>query len=159
MRGQIESFLNAIAVNTISYKTRSVKKEEVNRKWFVVDADGEVLGRLATRIASVLRGKHHPEYTPHVDTGDFVIVVNADKVRFTGNKENVKKYQNYSGYPGGLKELTVAQMRARRPERLIEIAVKGMLPKNKLGNAMYKKLHVYVGAEHPHAAQKPEPLI
>ena len=146
-------------MNTLSYKTRSVKKEEVNRRWFVVDADGEVLGRLSTRIATVLRGKHHPEYTPHVDTGDFVIVINADKVRFTGNKENVKKYQNYSGYPGGLKELSVAQIRARRPERLLEIAVKGMLPKNKLGNAMYKKLYVYAGAAHPHMAQKPEPLV
>ena len=145
-------------MNTLSYKTRSVKKEEVNRKWFVVDADGEVLGRLCTRIATVLRGKHHPEYTPHVDTGDFVIVINADKVRFTGNKENVKKYQNYSGYPGGLKELSVAEVRARRPEKIIEAGVKGMLPKNKLGNAMYKKLYVYAGSEHPHAAQQPQPL-
>ncbi len=146
-------------MNTLSYKTRSVKKEEVNRSWFVVDADGEVLGRLSTRIATVLRGKHHPEYTPHVDTGDYVIVVNADKIRFTGNKENVKIYQNYSGYPGGLKELTAAEIRSRRPERLIEIAVKGMLPKNKLGNAMIKKLFVYAGPEHPHTAQQPKPLI
>jgi large subunit ribosomal protein L13 len=145
-------------VNTLSYKTRSVKKEEVNRRWFIVDADGETLGRLCTRIATVLRGKHHPEFTPHVDTGDYVIVVNAEKVRFTGNKEAVKKYQNYSGYPGGLKEITVAEMRDRRPERIIEIGVKGMLPKNKLGNAMYKKLFVYAGNEHPHTAQKPEPL-
>ncbi len=146
-------------MNTLSYKTRSVKKEEVNRSWFVVDADGEVLGRLSTRIATVLRGKHHPEYTPHVDTGDYVIVVNADKIRFTGNKENVKIYQNYSGYPGGLKELTAAEIRSRRPERLIEIAVKGMLPKNKLGNAMIKKLFVYAGPEHPHTAQQPKPLV
>lgn len=146
-------------MNTLSYKTRSVKKEEVNRRWFVVDADGEVVGRLCTRIATVLRGKHHPEYTPHVDTGDFVIVINASKVRFTGNKENVKIYQNYSGYPGGLKELTASEIRARRPERLIENAVKGMLPKNKLGRAMIKKLFVYPGAEHPHAAQQPQPLV
>jgi large subunit ribosomal protein L13 len=145
-------------VNTLSYKTRSVKKEEVNRRWFVIDADGQVLGRLCTKIATVLRGKHHPEYTPHVDTGDFVIVINADKVRFTGNKENTKRYQTYSGYPGGQKELSVAQMRARKPERIVEIGVKGMLPKNKLGNAMVKKLFVYTGAEHPHAAQKPETL-
>ncbi len=145
-------------MNTLSYKTRSVKKEEVNRRWFVVDADGEVLGRLCTRIATVLRGKHHPEYTPHVDTGDNIIVINAEKVRLTGNKENVKIYQNYSGYPGGLKELTASQIRSRRPERLIEMAVKGMLPKTKLGNAMIKKLYVYKGAEHPHAAQQPEPL-
>lgn len=146
-------------MNTLSYKTRSVKKEEVNRQWFVVDADGEVLGRLCTRIATVLRGKHHPEYTPHVDTGDYVIVVNAAKVRLTGNKENVKIYQNYSGYPGGLKELTASQVRERRPERLIEIAVKGMLPKNKLGNAMVKKLFVYAGPEHLHTAQQPKPLV
>jgi large subunit ribosomal protein L13 len=146
-------------VNTLSYKTRSVKKEEVNRNWFVVDAEGQSLGRLCTRIATVLRGKHHPEYTPHVDTGDYVIVVNASKVRLTGNKENVKIYQNYSGYPGGLKELTAAEIRARRPERLIEIAVKGMLPKNKLGNAMIKKLFVYAGPEHLHTAQQPKPLV
>jgi large subunit ribosomal protein L13 len=146
-------------VNTLSYKTRSVKKEDLNRRWFVVDADGEVLGRLSTRIATVLRGKHHPEYTPHVDTGDYVIVVNAAKVRLTGNKENVKIYQNYSGYPGGLKELTATEIRARKPERLIEIAVKGMLPKNKLGNAMIKKLFVYAGPEHLHTAQQPKPLV
>jgi large subunit ribosomal protein L13 len=146
-------------VNTLSYKTRSVKNEEVNRNWFVVDAENQVMGRMCTQIATVLRGKHRPEYTPHVDTGDNVIVINAGKVRFTGNKENVKIYQNYSGYPGGLKELTAAEIRARRPERLIEIAVKGMLPKNKLGNAMFKKLFVYPGAEHPHAAQQPKPLV
>jgi large subunit ribosomal protein L13 len=146
-------------VNTLSYKTRSVKKEEVNRNWFVVDADGQALGRMSTRIATVLRGKHHPEYTPHVDTGDYVIVVNAAKVKLSGNKENVKIYQNYSGYPGGLKELTAAEIRARKPERLVEIAVKGMLPKNKLGNAMFKKLFVYAGPEHLHTAQQPKPLV
>ncbi|HJW28350.1 MAG TPA: 50S ribosomal protein L13 [Saprospiraceae bacterium] len=145
-------------MNTLSYKTRSVKKEEVNRRWYIVDAEGQVLGRLCTRIATVLRGKHHPEYTPHVDTGDYVIVINAGKVRLTGNKERDKRYENYSGYPGGRKELSVADVRERKPERLVEISVKGMLPKNKLGNAMYKKLFVYAGAEHPHAAQKPEPL-
>lgn len=145
-------------MNSLSYKTRSVKKEEVTRRWFVIDADSQVLGRLCTKVATVLRGKHHPEYTPHVDTGDFVIVINADKVRFTGNKENTKKYQQYSGYPGGQKELSVSQMRARKPERIVEIGVKGMLPKNKLGNAMFKKLFVYTGSEHPHAAQKPETL-
>jgi len=146
-------------VNTLSYKTRSVKNEEVNRRWFVVDAENQVMGRMCTQIATVLRGKHRPEYTPHVDTGDNVIVINAGKVRFTGNKENVKIYQNYSGYPGGLKELTASEIRARRPERLVEIAVKGMLPKNKLGNAMFKKLFVYPGPEHPHAAQQPQPLV
>ena len=146
-------------MNTLSYKTRSVRKEDVTRRWFIVDANGEVLGRLCTRIATVLRGKHRPEYTPHVDTGEYVIVINADKVRLTGKKELVKTYQNYSGYPGGLKELTATEVRARRPERLIEAAVKGMLPKNKLGNAMMTKLWVYAGPDHPHAAQKPEPII
>lgn len=146
-------------MNTLSYKTRSVKKEDLNRRWFVVDAEGQSLGRMSSRIATVLRGKHHPEYTPHVDTGDYVIVVNAAKVKLTGNKENVKIYQNYSGYPGGLKELTASEIRARKPERLVEIAVKGMLPKNKLGNAMYKKLFVYAGPEHLHTAQQPQPLV
>ena len=146
-------------MNTLSFKTRSVRKEDVERRWFIVDAEGQVLGRLCTRIATVLRGKHRPEYTPHVDTGEYVIVVNADKVKLTGKKEIVKIYQTYSGYPGGLKELTATQVRAKRPERLIEAAVKGMLPKNKLANAMFQKLWVYAGPNHPHAAQKPEPLI
>lgn len=146
-------------MNTLSYKTRSVRKEDVERRWFVVDAEGQVLGRLATRIATVLRGKHRPEYTPHVDTGEYVIVINAEKVKLTGKKDIVKIYQSYSGYPGGLRELTASQVRDRKPERLIESAVKGMLPKNKLGNAMIHKLWVYKGPDHPHAAQKPEPLI
>ena len=136
-----------------------MRKEDVTRRWFIVDAEGQVLGRLCTRIATVLRGKHRPEYTPHVDTGEYVIVINADKVKLTGKKELVKIYQNYSGYPGGLRELTATEVRARRPERLIESAVKGMLPKNKLANAMFGKLWVYAGPDHPHAAQKPEPLI
>jgi len=136
-----------------------VRKEDVERRWFVVDAEGQVLGRLCTRIATVLRGKHRPEYTPHVDTGEYVIVINADKVKLTGKKEIVKIYQTYSGYPGGLKELTATQVRSKRPERLIEAAVKGMLPKNKLANAMFQKLWVYAGPDHPHTAQKPEPLI
>ena len=146
-------------MNTLSFKTRSVRNEDVTRRWFVVDAENMVLGRMSTRIATVLRGKHRPEYTPHVDTGEYVIVVNASKVKLTGKKEGVKIYQNYSGYPGGLKGLTATEVRARRPERLIEAAVKGMLPKNKLGNAMFKKLYVYPGPEHPHAAQQPQPLI
>ena len=145
-------------MNTLSYKTRSVRNEDVERRWFVVDAEGQVLGRLCTRIATVLRGKHRPEYTPHVDTGEYVIVINADKVKLTGKKEGVKIYQNYSGYPGGLKELTASEVRARRPERLIEAAVKGMLPKNKLSDAQLSKLKVYRGAEHPHAAQSPKAL-
>ena len=146
-------------MNTLSYKTRSMRKEDVTRRWFIVDAENQVLGRLCTRIATVLRGKHRPEYTPHVDTGEYVIVINADKVKLTGKKELVKIYQNYSGYPGGLRELTASEVRTRRPERLIESAVKGMLPKNKLANAMLGKLWVYAGPDHPHAAQKPEPLI
>ncbi len=146
-------------MNTLSYKTRSMRNQDVERRWFVVDAEGMVLGRLCTRIATVLRGKHRPEYTPHVDTGEYVIVINADKVKLTGKKEGVKIYQNYSGYPGGLRELTATQVRASRPERLIESAVKGMLPKNKLGNAMFRKLYVYAGPTHLHTAQKPEPLI
>jgi len=146
-------------VNTLSYKTRSVRKEDVQRRWFIVDAEGQVLGRMASRIATVLRGKHRPEYTPHVDTGEYVIVINCEKVKLTGTKDLDKIYQSYSGYPGGLKELTANQVRDRKPERIIEQAVKGMLPKNKLGNAMIHKLWVYKGPDHPHAAQKPEPLI
>ncbi len=145
-------------MNTRSYSTRSVKKSEVDRQWFVIDGDGEIVGRMATQIATILRGKHKPTYTPHVDTGDNIIVVNADKVRFTGLKESQKEYQRYSGYPGGQKSRTAAEMRAKKPEAIIEKAVRGMLPKNKLGRAMFKKLYVYTGPDHPHAAQKPETL-
>ena len=145
-------------MKTRSYSTRSVKKSEVDRQWFVIDGDGAIVGRMATQIASVLRGKHKPTYTPHVDTGDNIIVINADKVRFTGMKESQKEYQRYSGYPGGQKSRTAAEMRAKKPEAIIEKAVRGMLPKNKLGRAMFKKLYVYPGANHPHAAQKPETL-
>jgi len=145
-------------VDTLSYKTRSAKNEEVERKWYVVDAEGEVVGRLCSRIAGILRGKHKPSYTPHVDCGDFVIVINADKIRFTGNKVNQKEYQTYSGYPGGQKRRLASDMMAKRPERVVELAVKGMLPKNRLGRAMFRKLHVYAGPEHPHGAQQPEPL-
>lgn len=145
-------------MKTRSYSTRSVKKEEVEREWFVIDGEGEIVGRLATQIATVLRGKHKPTYTPHVDTGDNIIIVNADKVRFTGLKEAQKSYQRYSGYPGGQKSRTVAEMRVKKPQAIIEKAVRGMLPKNKLGRAMFKKLFVYAGAEHPHAAQQPKTL-
>ncbi len=145
-------------MDTLSYKTRSAKNEEVERKWYVVDAEGEVVGRLCSHIAGILRGKHKPSYTPHVDCGDFVIVINADKIRFTGNKVNQKEYQTYSGYPGGQKRRLAADMMAKRPERVVELAVKGMLPKNRLGRAMFRKLHVYEGPEHPHGAQQPEPL-
>ncbi len=145
-------------MNTLSYKTKSAKKEEVERKWFVVDAQSDVVGRLSTRIATVLRGKHKPSYTPHVDTGDYVIVVNAEKVRFSGNKMSQKEYQRYSGYPGGQKSRTAAEMLEKKPEDIIEKAVRGMLPKTRLGRQMIKKLYVYTGPDHPHAAQKPEPF-
>lgn len=149
---------NQFKVDTLSYKTKSAKKEEVARKWHVVDAEGEVVGRLCSKIATVLRGKHKASYTPHVDCGDYVIVINADKVRFTGAKWSQKEYITFSGYPGGQKRTVASEVRDRHPERVIENAVKGMLPKNKLGRAMYKKLFVYAGAEHPHQAQQPEPL-
>jgi large subunit ribosomal protein L13 len=129
-----------------------------NRKWYVVDAEGKVLGRLASEVAKVLRGKNKPEYTPHVDTGDHVIVVNAEKILLTGRKLDQKLYRHYSGYPGGMKEVKYRHLIERRPEKVIEIAVKGMLPKNSLGRQMYRKLIVYKGAEHKNQAQQPEPL-
>ncbi len=145
-------------MDTLSYKTKSANAATVTHKWYVLDAEGEVVGRLATRIASVLRGKHRPDYTPHVDAGDYVIVVNADKVRFTGDKLDAKEYQRYTGYPGGLRRRTAREMLDKRPEMVLELAVKGMLPKTKLGRAMIKKLFLYTDANHPHAAQKPEPF-
>ena len=143
-------------MDTLSYKTKSAKKEEVQRNWYVVDAQSDVVGRLATKIATVLRGKHKANYTPHVDTGDYVIVINADKVRFSGNKMDQKEYQRYSGYPGGQKKRTAAEMLEKKPTEIMESAVRGMLPKTRLGRQMFKKLFVYAGADHPHAAQKPE---
>jgi large subunit ribosomal protein L13 len=139
-------------------KTFSAKEREIRRKWFVVDAHGKVLGRLASDISRILRGKHKPIFTPHVDTGDHVIVVNAEKVRFTGNKLKDKMYYRHSGYPGGLKSINAQKLLHQKPEKIIELAVKGMLPKNKLGRRMFKKLNVYAGPDHPHTAQKPEPL-
>ena len=141
-----------------SFKTYSAKPADVDRDWYVVDATNAVVGRLASRIAQVLRGKHKPIYTPHVDTGDHVIVTNADKVRFTGRKETDKTYRSYSGYPGGEREVTAEEVRASHPERLISNAVKGMLPKGALGRKMFKKLKVYAGDDHPHDAQQPKPL-
>ena len=132
--------------------------DKVERKWYVVDADGQTLGRLASEIAKVLRGKNKPIYTPHIDTGDYVIVVNADKVKVTGKKLDQKIYYRHSDYVGGMKEFTLREMMDRKPERVIELAVKGMLPKGPLGRAMIKKLHVHAGPEHDHAAQKPEVL-
>ncbi|MBP6122532.1 50S ribosomal protein L13 [Providencia sp.] len=139
-------------------KTFTAKPETVKRDWYVVDADGKTLGRLATQIASRLRGKHKAEYTPHVDTGDYIIVLNAEKIAVTGNKREDKIYYRHTGYVGGLKQATFEEMIARSPERVIEIAVKGMLPKGPLGRAMYRKLKVYAGNEHNHAAQQPQVL-
>ena len=141
-----------------SFNTYSAKPADVEAAWYVVDADQQVVGRLAARIASVLRGKHKPTYTPHVDTGDFVVVVNAGRVRFTGNKETAKEYFSHSGYPGGVRLRTPREMRDRAPDFIIRNAVKGMLPKGPLGRQMLRKLKVYDGPEHPHEAQQPKEL-
>lgn len=139
-------------------KTYSAKPQEVRRDWFVVDASDKVLGRLAVEIARRLRGKHKPEYTPHVDTGDYIVVINAEQVRVTGAKSSDKMYYHHSGFPGGIKSINFEKLIARAPERVIETAVKGMLPKNPLGRDMYRKLKVYAGASHPHTAQQPQEL-
>ena len=139
-------------------KTYSAKPGEIERQWYVVDAESKTLGRLATQIADVLRGKRKAAYTPHVDTGDFVIVVNAEKIHVTGKKLDQKIYYHHSGYPGGLRERTLREQLARRPEEVLRKAVKGMLPKNRLASAQLRKLKIYAGPEHPHAAQNPEPL-
>lgn len=139
-------------------KTFTAKPAEVRRDWFVIDAEGKTLGRLATEIARRLRGKHKAEYTPHVDTGDYIVVINAEKVTVTGKKAQNKIYYAHSGYPGGLKNTTFEKLQAEKPEMIIEKAVKGMLPKGPLGRAMYRKLKVYAGAEHNHAAQQPKVL-
>ncbi len=139
-------------------KTFSAKAESVKRDWYVVDASGKTLGRLAPELARRLRGKHKPEYTPHVDTGDYIVVINADKVHTTGNKVRDKMYHHHTGYIGNMKHTSLGKLLETHPERVIEIAVKGMLPKNPLGRAMFKKLKVYAGAEHKHAAQRPRKL-
>jgi len=139
-------------------KTFSANPETVKREWYVVDATDKVLGRLATEIARRLRGKHKPEYTPHVDTGDYIVVVNVDKVRVTGNKEDDKMYHHHTGFPGGLKSMNLRDMRDQHPDRILESAVRGMLPKNPLGRAMLDKLRIYAGPEHKHQAQQPKTL-
>ena len=139
-------------------KTFSAKPHEVERQWFVVDAQGQTLGRLATQVATILRGKHKPIYTPHVDCGDYVIVVNANQIHVTGQKLDQKMYYRHSGYPGGLKQITLRRRLETHPERVIESAVRGMLPKNRLGRKMFKKLKVYAGSDHPHEAQQPKIL-
>ncbi|MEL6357429.1 MAG: 50S ribosomal protein L13 [Bacteroidota bacterium] len=143
-------------MDSLSYKTKSANASTVERKWYVIDADGEVVGRLASRVAAVLRGKHKADFTPHFDNGDYVIIVNAEKVRFTGDKTNKKVYLRHTGYPGGQRAATPRDLFERKPELILQRAIKGMLPKTRLGRAQIKKLHIYVGAEHPHSAQKPE---
>lgn len=138
--------------------TYSAKPDTVRRSWYLVDATDKTLGRLASELATRLRGKHKPEFTAHVDTGDYIVVINAEKVRVTGNKANAKVYHHHSGYPGGIKETSFQSMLQKAPERIIEIAVKGMLPKGPLGREMFRKLKVYAGTQHPHAAQQPELL-
>lgn len=139
-------------------RTWTVRPGDIERKWYIVDAEDLILGRLSTEIARILRGKHRPQYTPHADCGDHVIVINAEKIKVTGRKEAQKIYYRHSQYPGGLKSITLEKQRERFPERIIELAVKGMMPKNSLGRSMLKKLKVYVGSDHPHTAQQPEIL-
>jgi large subunit ribosomal protein L13 len=139
-------------------KTYVTKEEDIQREWHVVDATGQTLGRLATQVARLLRGKHKPAYSPSVDTGDYVIVVNAERIRVTGRKLDQKIYYRYTGYPGGLRQITLRNLLRRHPTRVIEHAVRGMLPKNRLGRRMFKKLKVYAGPDHPHEAQQPQPL-
>ena len=139
-------------------KTVSAKKESISQEWYVVDATNKTLGRLSTAIANRLRGKHKPEYTPHVDTGDYIVVVNAEKVRVTGNKKTDKIYHHHTGYPGGIKSITFDKLIDKAPEKVIEKAVKGMMPKNKLSRSMLSKLKIYAGSAHPHSAQQPMPL-
>lgn len=139
-------------------RTYTLKEKDIQREWYVVDAAGKTLGRLATEIAKILRGKHKPYYTPHMDCGDYVIVINVDKIRVTGRKLDQKMYYWHSGYPGGLKSVTLRRQLQTHPERVLQAAVRGMLPKNRLGRKMFKKLKVYASPEHPHQAQQPKPL-
>lgn len=143
-------------MDTLSYKTISANNATVNKEWLIVDANNEILGRLASKVAKLIRGKHKPFFTPHVDCGDNIIVINAEKVRLTGNKLTEKQYVRHTGYPGGQRIETPEELFKKNPIKVIENAVKGMLPKNRLGNAIYKNLYVYVGSEHPHTAQKPK---
>jgi len=145
-------------VNTLSYKTASANKATVEKEWYIVDASDEVLGRLASVVAMVLRGKHKPSYTPHVDCGDNVIVINAEKVKLTGKKMSDRQYVRHTGYPGGQRIQTPEDLLSKKPEAVVERAVKGMLPKNRLGSALFRNLHVYTGENHPHEAQQPKKL-
>lgn len=145
-------------MDTLSYKTVSINKENAEKKWLLVDAEGETLGRLASKVAQLIRGKHKTNFTPHADCGDNVIVINAEKITMSGNKMSEKVYLRHTGFPGGQRALTAEQLLEKRPERLVEMAVKRMLPKNKLGNQLYKNLKVVVGTDHKHEAQKPETI-
>ena len=145
-------------MDTLSFKTISANKATVNKEWVIVDAEGQTLGRLCAKVAKLLRGKYKPNFTPHVDCGDYVIVINAEKVEVTGKKRKEKIYKRHTGYPGGLREMTFEQMMEKHPTEVVRHAVKGMMPNGKLGRQMYKKLKVYAGPEHEHAAQKPEVL-
>lgn len=145
-------------MDTLSYKTISINKENADKKWLLVDAEGETLGRMASKVAQLIRGKHKTNFTPHADCGDNVIVINAEKINLSGGKWATKQYIRYSGYPGGQRQLTAAQLLEKHPERLVEMAVRRMLPKNKLGSAIYKNLKVVVGAEHKYEAQKPQKI-
>jgi large subunit ribosomal protein L13 len=145
-------------VNTLSYKTKSANSATVNKQWYVVDAEGKTLGRFASEIAKIIRGKNKPDFTPHVDCGDNVIVLNAEKIALSGAKWDQKEYIRYSNYPGGQKSTTARELLQKKPEQIIEKAVKGMLPKNRLGRKLFNNLYVYTGMEHPHSAQKPETL-
>jgi len=142
-------------MDSLSYKTKYVSKETADKKWVVIDAKDAVVGRLCSEVAKILRGKHKPSFSPQSDCGDYVVVINSNDIRFTGNKENTKVYLRHTGHPGGQRSTTVPQLRAKSSTYVIENAVRGMLPKNKLGRATFKNLHIYEGAEHPHAAQKP----
>ncbi len=144
-------------MNTLSYKTKSANSATVKKDWLLIDAEGQTLGRVASQIAFLLRGKHKPYFTPHVDSGDFVVVINAEKVTLSGDKWESKEYIRHTGYPGGQRSLTARQMLDRDARRLIELAVKGMLPKNKIGSQLYRNMRVYVGSDHPHAGQNPKP--
>lgn len=143
-------------MDTLSYKTVSANKATVNKEWIIVDATNETLGRFSSRVAQIIRGKHKPDFTPHVDCGDNVIVINAEKIKLTGKKWDNKVYIRYTGYPGGQRSITARELMAKKPISMIEKAVRGMLPKNRLGDSIYKNLHVYVGNEHPHEAQQPK---
>ena len=145
-------------MNTLSYRTVSANKATVNKEWVVVDAEGEVLGRLASKVAKLIRGKHKPNFTPHVDCGDNVVIINAEKIKLTGNKWNDKTYVRHTGYPGGQRTLSATELFGKSPNRVVEKAVKGMLPKNRLGAQLFRNLHVYAGNEHPHTGQNPKAI-